>query len=281
MNRPDPEMATALRQAAALNRQASEPVSAPTATPSHKAPNLWRTLCDDVRCVFSRDPAARSTLEVVTIYPGVHALVLHRIAHRLWRFGWRYMARLISFFARLMTDIDIHPGATIGQRFFIDHGCGVVIGETANIGDDVTLYHGVTLGGTSWNPGKRHPTLESGVVVGAGAKILGPINIGRNARIAANSVVISDVCAEMTVVGIPGRMVLPKSDRRITAQGIDLDHHQMPDPVGKAISCLLERIDDLEKQIAVLGKEAPQTSSGCTTCNDTCTEPAFAAKPTP
>jgi len=177
-----------------------------------------------------------------------------------------------------VTDIDIHPGATIGQRFFIDHGCGVVIGETADIGDDVTLYHGVTLGGTSWNPGKRHPTLKSGVVVGAGAKILGPVTIGRNARIAANSVVIGDVSAEMTVVGIPGRMVLPKSDRRITAQGIDLDHHQMPDPVGKAISCLLERIDDLEKQITSLKKETPHASSSCTTCNDTCTEPAFAAE---
>jgi serine O-acetyltransferase len=277
MNRPDPETMTALKQAASPNRETGAPSSLPTSAPTHKPSNLWRTLRDDVRCVFSRDPAARNTLEVVTIYPGVHALILHRIAHRLWRFGWRYMARLISFFARLVTDIDIHPGATIGQRFFIDHGCGVVIGETADIGDDVTLYHGVTLGGTSWNPGKRHPTLESGVVVGAGAKILGPVTIGRNARIAANSVVIGDVSAGMTVVGIPGRMVLPKSDRRITAQGIDLDHHQMPDPVGKAISCLLERIDALEKQVASLKKETPHASSGCTTCNDTCTEPAFAA----
>lgn len=267
MNRPDLEMIATLKQAALLDGKIHAPSS------------LWATLRDDVRCVFGRDPAARNTLEVVTIYPGVHALALHRIAHRLWRFGWCYTARLISFIARLLTDIDIHPGAVIGQRFFIDHGCGVVIGETAEIGDDVTLYHGVTLGGTSWNPGKRHPTLESGVVVGAGAKILGPITIGRNARIAANSVVIENVTAEMTVVGIPGRMVLPKSHRRITEQGIDLDHHQMPDPVGKAISCLLERIDDLEKQVASLKKEAPQASSSCTTCNDTCTEPAFSTEP--
>ena len=261
MKHPEPEMVAALEQA---SLQGSEI-------------GLWRTLCDDVRCVFSRDPAARNTLELVTIYPGVHALVLHRVAHRLWGFGWRYAARLISFLARFVTDIDIHPGATIGQRFFIDHGCGVVIGETAEIGDDVTLYHCVTLGGTSWNPGKRHPTLESGVVVGAGAKILGPITVGRNARIAANSVVIEDVSAEMTVVGIPGRMVLPKSRRRITEQGIDLDHHQMPDPVGKAISCLLERIEDLERQVSVLTHIATSAAVNCHTCDDSCAEPSFSA----
>ncbi len=267
MNSPDPEMVTTLKQGGLLERD------------THAPSSLWATLCDDVRCVFSRDPAARNTLEIITIYPGVHALVLHRIAHRLWRFGWCYTARLVSFIARLLTDIDIHPGAVIGQRFFIDHGCGVVIGETAEIGDDVTLYHGVTLGGTSWNPGKRHPTLESGIVVGAGAKILGPITIGRNARIAANSVVIENVLPEMTVVGIPGRMVLPKSHRRITEQGIDLDHHQMPDPVGKAISCLLERIEDLEKQVFILNKETGSDTTNCQTCNDTCTEPAFSTQP--
>lgn len=239
-------------------------------------PGLWHSLQDDVRCVFGRDPAARNVLEVVTIYPGVHALFAHRIAHRLWHRGWRYAARLLSFMARLTTDIDIHPGASIGRRFFIDHGCGVVIGETAEIGDDVTLYHGVTLGGTTWNPGKRHPTLESGVIVGAGAKILGPITIGRNARVAANSVVIEDVSAGMTVVGIPGRMVLPKSRRRITEQGIDLDHHQVPDPVGKAIACVLERIGDLEKQVAQLKAETIPATSACLACDDDCAESSLA-----
>jgi len=237
---------------------------------------LWQSLREDVRCVFSRDPAARNTLELLTIYPGIHALFAYRIAHRLWRAGWRYPARLLSHLARMLTAIDIHPGACIGRRFFIDHGCGVVIGETAEIGDDVTLYHGVTLGGTSWNPGKRHPTLESGVVVGAGAKILGPVTVGRNARVAANSVVIENVDAAMTVVGIPGRMVLPRSQRRITEQGIDLDHHRMPDPVGKAIACLLERIRDLEFQLAeVRGDTLPPPGGACRTCDDSCAEPAF------
>lgn len=140
--------------------------------------SLYRECRDDVRCVFQRDPAARSTLEVLTTYPGVHAIMLYRFAHRLWRREWRYAARLLSFAGRLLSNVDIHPGARIGARFFIDHGAGVVIGETAEIGDDVTLYHGVTLGGTSWRKGKRHPTLGDGVLVGAGAKILGPISIG-------------------------------------------------------------------------------------------------------
>ncbi|MHB1677766.1 MAG: serine O-acetyltransferase [Sulfuriferula sp.] len=232
-------------------------------------------LREDIACVFERDPAARSTLEVVSIYPGVHALVLYRLAHALWRRKLYYSSRLISFIARMFTQIDIHPGATIGRRFFIDHGCGVVIGETAEVGNDVTLYHGVTLGGTTWNAGKRHPTLGDGVVVGAGAKILGPVTIGRNARIAANSVVIEDITAEMTVVGIPGRMVLPKHQRRITADGIDLDHHRMPDPVGKAISCLLDRIAELERQVAKLAGEEGTTGI-CQTCDsDNCAQPTF------
>jgi serine O-acetyltransferase len=228
----------------------------------------WR---EDIECVFGRDPAARTRFEVLTTYPGVHALLAHRVAHALWRRGWRYPGRLLSFLARLVTDIDIHPGATIGRRLFIDHGCGVVIGETAEIGDDVTLYHGVTLGGVSWNPGKRHPTLADGVVVGAGAKILGPITVGRNARVGANSVVIQDVPDTMTVVGIPGRVVLPTAQRRITAHGIDLDHHLMPDPVGKAIGCLLERIQTLEQQLATLTeRRAPAPAHDCVTCVDTC-----------
>lgn len=249
-----------------------------TSVADTQTPGLWKMMREDISCVFQRDPAARSTLELITIYPGVHALVLHRLSHALWRHRFHYSARLLSFIARMLTQIDIHPGATIGRRFFIDHGCGVVIGETSEIGNDVTLYHGVTLGGTSWNPGKRHPTLGNGVVVGAGAKILGPVHIGSNARIAANSVVIEDVSAEMTVVGIPGRMVVPKHQRRITSDGIDLDHHRMPDPVGKAISCLLDRIADLELQVARLSGEEGDAGV-CLSCDsDDCAQPAFDSK---
>jgi serine O-acetyltransferase len=233
-------------------------------------PGIFAVLREDLHCVFERDPAARTRLEVLTTYPGLHALIVHRLAHALWQRGFRYLARFLSFVARLITQIDIHPGARIGRRFFIDHGCGVVIGETAEVGNDVTLYHGVTLGGVSWNPGKRHPTLDDGVVVGAGAKILGPITVGRNAQVGANSVVIQDVPAQMTVVGIPGRVVLPLAKRRITEHGIDLDHHLMPDPVGKAVACLLERITRLEAQLAaVTGKQVPATSD-CDVCVDGC-----------
>lgn len=229
-------------------------------------------LAEDISCVFQRDPAARTRWEVLTTYPGVHAVMIHRLSHALWNRHWRYTARFLSFMGRMLTQIDIHPGATIGRQFFIDHGCGVVIGETAVIGDRVTLYHGVTLGGTSWNPGKRHPTLEDGVVVGAGAKILGPITVGRQARVGANSVVIQDVPCDMTVVGIPGKIVLPLGSRKVDEHGIDLNHHLMPDPVGKAISCLLERIDTLEKQVAGLGKVTESMS--CSVCAGDCTDAA-------
>lgn len=230
---------------------------------------LWGRIRGDVDCVFQRDPAARTRFEVVTAYPGVHAVVGHRVAHALWRRGWRYPARLLSHLCRMITHIDIHPGARIGARFFIDHGCGVVIGETAEIGDDVTLYHGVTLGGTSWNPGKRHPTVGDGVVIGAGAKILGPIRIGAGARIGANSVVIQDVAPDMTVVGIPGREVLPLNQRRITPQGIDLDHHLMPDPVGKALTCLLDRVHALETRLE-MASPSPVEDPECRSCVDEC-----------
>lgn len=213
---------------------------------------LWKQLNEDVTCVFDRDPAARSRFEVLTTYPGVHAVVLHRIANRLWRRGWRYSARLLSFVARVWTNVDIHPGATIGRRFFIDHGAGVVIGETAEIGDDVTFYHGVTLGGTSWRKGKRHPTLADGVMVGAGAKILGPITLGERVRVGANSVVVKDVAADCTVVGIPGKVVQVREMGELSPYGIDLNHHLIPDPVGRAISCLLERIDGLERELHLL-----------------------------
>jgi serine O-acetyltransferase len=214
--------------------------------------SMLATIREDIGCVPQRDPAARSMLEVVLLYPGVHALIWHRLAHRLWRGGYKFLARALSWFARLVTNIDIHPGATIGERLFIDHGAGVVIGETATIGDDVTMYHGVTLGGTSWSPGKRHPTVSDGVLIGAGAKILGPITVGPRARIGANSVVIEDVPPEMTVVGIPGRIV--RQERRRSGQDgrIDLEHHLIPDPVGDAISVLIDRIDFLDARLAHL-----------------------------
>ena len=232
--------------------------------------NFFKELNEDIACVFQRDPAARTKWEVMTTYPGVHAVMIHRIAHALWKRNWRYIARCLSFLERMLTQIDIHPGATIGKHFFIDHGCGVVIGETAIIGNRVTLYHGVTLGGTSWSPGKRHPTLEDDVVVGAGAKILGPITVSKRARIGANSVVIHDVPCNMTVVGIPGKVVLPISRRQIDKHGIDLDHHLMPDPVGKAISCLLDRINILEKQVADLKRL--NTSISSSRHGDSCLE---------
>jgi serine O-acetyltransferase len=217
-----------------------------------RAPSLFRQIRDDVGCVRMRDPAARSELETVLLYPGIHAIIWHRIAHRLWRGGWRFLGRFVSWLSRFLTNIDIHPGATIGQRFFIDHGAGVVIGETAEIADDVTLYHGVTLGGTTWSPGKRHPTLEDGVVVGAGAKILGPITVGRSTRVGANSVVIEATPPDVTVVGIPARVVRPQTPRLGVVGRINLDHHLMPDPVGEAISVLLDRLEFLETRVAHL-----------------------------
>ncbi|WP_206049421.1 serine O-acetyltransferase [Novosphingobium sp. PC22D] len=213
--------------------------------------SLAALIRDDIACVAARDPAAGGPLEIVLTYPGVHAIVWHRIANRLWGAGLRFPARFLAWFARLVTNVDIHPAATIGARFFIDHGAGVVIGETAEIGADVTLYHGVTLGGTSWSPGKRHPTLEDGVLVGCGAKILGPITIGMGARVGANSVVVDPVPPEATVIGIPGRIVRDPAERRRVGGGrIDLDHHLMPDPVGEAISELLDRLDFLELRLA-------------------------------
>ena len=217
---------------------------------------VWQLIREDVNCVKARDPAARHTFEIVLTYPGVHAIIWHRLASRLWQRGVKFPARFLSWLGRFLTNVDIHPGATIGRRFFIDHGACVVIGETAEVGDDVTLYHGVTLGGTSWTAGKRHPTLRDGVLVGAGAKILGPITVGAGCRVGANSVVIEDVPPAMTVVGIPGRVVKPTSDRRKLGDGrIDLEHHLMPDPVGEAIVSLLDRIEFLEARLTHLQGE--------------------------
>lgn len=176
---------------------------------------MFERLREDIQSVFHRDPAARNAFEVLTCYPGMHAIWLHRLGNALWRRDFKWLARLVSNFGRWLTGIEIHPGATIGRRFFIDHGMGIVIGETAEIGDDVTLYQGVTLGGTSWNKGKRHPTLENGVVVGAGAKVLGPFTVGAGAKIGSNAVVTKAVPAGATAVGIPGRIIVksrtPKS----------------------------------------------------------------------
>ena len=238
-------------------------------------PGLLALAREDLVCVFDRDPAARSRFEVLLTYPGLHALVIHRLAHVLWQCGWRFAGRWLAYVARLLTNVDVHPGATIGRRFFIDHGAGVVIGETAEIGNDCTLYHGVTLGGTTWNKGKRHPTLGAGVVVGAGAKILGAIRVGDGARIGANSVVISEVPAGRTAIGIPARLVGERaatgaragSSVGIAGMPINLDHHLIPDPVGKAIQCLLDRIDLLEAQVCTLrGEPAPPDSGTCVAC---------------
>ncbi|NMG65433.1 serine O-acetyltransferase [Azoarcus indigens] len=239
-------------------------------------PGLFALLREDVRCVFGRDPAARTAWEVLTTYPGVHAVMSHRIAHALWRRGWRYPARLVSFLARVFTNVDIHPGARIGRRFFIDHGAGVVVGETAEIGDDVTLYHGVTLGGTTWNPGKRHPTLGDHVVVGAGAKILGAITIGPRVRVGANSVVVKNVPADRTVVGIPARVVRREAPILAATDELNLDHHLLPDPVGHTLNCLVDRIKSLESELAGLRAAAaapaahavvPLLAQGAIDCN--------------
>jgi serine O-acetyltransferase len=220
------------------------PVEPPS--PSHHLFAEWQ---EDVACVFGRDPAARTHFEVLTTYPGVHAILVHRLSHRLWRRGFLYGARFLSFLTRLWSNIDIHPGATIGRRFFIDHGAGVVIGETAIIGNDVTLYHGVTLGGTSWSKGRRHPMLGNGVLIGAGAKILGPITLGSNVRVGANSVVVKSVPSNSTVVGIPGKVVQSREGVAMNPEGIDLDHDRIPDVVNQTLVSMMERIERLEDRL--------------------------------
>jgi serine O-acetyltransferase len=226
---------------------------------------MFRRIRDDVRSVFDRDPAARNTLEVLLTYPGLHAVWAHRVAHRLWQWRIRLLARLLAQFTRWLTGIEIHPGAKLGDRFFIDHGMGVVIGETAEIGNDCTIYHGVTLGGTTWSKGKRHPTLGRNVVVGTGAKILGPITIGDNARVGSNSVVVKDVPPGATVVGIPGRVVKSVEDaashkRRAMADKIGFDaygqhHGQMPDPVSQALDRILEHLHKVDDRLDALDQE--------------------------
>ncbi|HYD32152.1 MAG TPA: serine O-acetyltransferase [Azospirillaceae bacterium] len=229
---------------------------------------MFKQLRSDIACILERDPAARTWWEVLSCYPGLHAIYIHKLARWLWLHELHWLGRIASQLGRWLTGIEIHPAAKIGRCVFIDHGMGVVIGETAEIGDDVTLYHGVTLGGTSWNKGKRHPTLGDGVTVGAGAKILGPITIGAQARVGANAVVVTEVPPNMTVVGIPGRVVLPTAGRRVAEHGIDLDHHLMPDPVGKAIACLIQHINRIEERLD--GEPAALDGVVCSRCGDTC-----------
>jgi len=216
---------------------------------------MFERVREDIHCVFERDPAARSVFEVMISYPGFHAIRFHRLSHWLWQIRLRLFARVLSSLSRWLTGIEIHPAAVIGRRFFIDHGMGVVIGETARIGDDCTLYHGVTLGGTSWKKGKRHPTLGDNVVVGAGAKVLGPIIIGSGARIGSNAVAVKDVPKGATVVGIPGHIVSQRQlseltdkeqQRHAIAKKIGFDAYGspqgMPDPVARAIDCVLDHM---------------------------------------
>jgi serine O-acetyltransferase len=213
---------------------------------------MFLRLKDDIKAVFDRDPAARSVLEVLFCYPGLHALWFHRISHWFWTHEFFFIGRFISHMGRFCTGIEIHPGARIGKGFFIDHGMGVVIGETAEIGENVTLYHGVTLGGVSWEKTKRHPTIGDNVVIGSGAKVLGPFTVGSGSKIGSNSVVVREVPANATVVGIPGRVVMATerpSDR------MDLEHGNLPDPEAKAISCLFDQIRELERKLAALAAE--------------------------
>ncbi|RUO19203.1 serine O-acetyltransferase [Aliidiomarina haloalkalitolerans] len=231
---------------------------------------LFRGIREDIASVYARDPAARHFFEVLTNYPGLHAIWIHRFSHCLWRWKLKWLARWISTIARWLTGVEIHPGAKIGRRFFIDHGMGVVIGETAEIGDDCTLYHGVTLGGTSWKHGKRHPTLANGVVIGAGAKVLGPLQIGENARIGSNAVVVRDVPAGATVIGIPGRIVSQaqpaaadshsdaKDKREAMAKKYGFDAYAVspdnPDPVATVMGRMLDHVHVLDERVAEMCK---------------------------
>jgi len=214
-------------------------------------------LKQDLRAVFDRDPAVRSVFEIVFCYPGFHAMLFYRLSHWLWENHFNLLGRFVSHLGRFFTGIEIHPGAKIGRGFFIDHGMGVVIGETAEIGDNCTLYHGVTLGGTTWAKEKRHPTLGDNVVVGSGAKILGPFVVGDNSKVGSNSVVVKEVPPNATVVGIPGRVVI--SGEKST--GMDLEHNKLPDPVAKAVSCMMDQISRLEDQVETLTAEQKQLQS--------------------
>ncbi len=211
---------------------------------------MVRTLINDVRAIRERDPAARGFLEILLCYPGLHAILLHRLAHQLWRLRMPLLPRLLSHFGRLLTGIEIHPGATLGQGVFIDHGMGVVIGETAQVGDNVTMYQGVTLGGTGKQQGKRHPTVEANVVIGAGAQILGALTIGAGSKIGGGAVVLKDVPANSTAVGVPAKIVLQGGQR------VDpLEHQKIPDPVAELIEALQQRVQELDERVRELESE--------------------------
>lgn len=215
---------------------------------------MFKTLKNDIRVVFERDPAARSVLEILFCYPGFRAIISHRIAHYFYLKKWYFLARLISHWSRHRTGIEIHPGAVIGQGLFIDHGSGIVIGETAEVGDNVTLYQGVTLGGTGKEKGKRHPTIGNNVTVSTGAKILGSFTVGDNVKIGAGSVVLKSVPPNCTVVGVPGRIVVQGGKR--TPGEVDLEHNALPDPVLDALTAMQARIQELELKVRQLETEA-------------------------
>ena len=210
---------------------------------------MFSTIHDDIQSVLDRDPAARNIPEVLLCYPGLHAIWAHRLTHRLWKSGWKLLARWISQIMRSITGIEIHPGATIGHHVFIDHGMGVVIGETAEVGDYVTIYHGVTLGGTSLHKIKRHPTIEDHVVIGAGAKVLGAITIGANSRIGANAVVVKSAPPNSVIVGIPGQVVVREHPSLAPNEKADLEHGRLPDTIGETLSALIAHVELLEKRV--------------------------------
>jgi serine O-acetyltransferase len=210
---------------------------------------MFKTIHDDIQSVLDRDPAARNELEVLLCYPGVYAIWGHRLSHRLWKNGFKLIARFISQLMRFLTGIEIHPGATLGQSFFIDHGMGVVIGETAEVGNNVTLYHGVTLGGTSLHKVKRHPTIGDNVVIGAGAKVLGAITIGNNSRIGANAVVIKSTPPDSVVVGVPGQVVIREHTIHGPDEKADLEHGSLPDTIGETLAALIMHVNSLEIRI--------------------------------
>ena len=220
-------------------------------------------MIEDIRSVFKRDPAARNVFEIITCYSGVQAVIIYRFTHLLWRYKLYWLARFISTLARWITGIEIHPGAVIGRRFFIDHGMGVVIGETSEIGDDCMMYHGVTLGGTSWDKVKRHPTLKDGVIIGAGAKILGPIILGKNVRVGSNSVVVKSIDDNCTVVGIPGRVLKKKvsDDDQFDSYAASTSS-SANDPTVQAVNSIIERLAEIDEQITNLSGVSEEVKEG-------------------
>lgn len=223
---------------------------------------MFDNLKEDIRAVYDRDPAVRSTLEIVFCYPGFHAMLFYRMSHVLWQRKFYFLGRFLSHIGRFLTGIEIHPGARIGHGFFIDHGMGVVIGETAEIGDNCTLYHGVTLGGTSWAKEKRHPTLGNNVIIGSGAKVLGPFKVGDDSKIGSNSVVVKEVPDNSTVVGVPGRVVMSAGKKiEEKVEKVDLGHDRLPDPEANAIKCLFDQVRALERKVKELNEKLAASSS--------------------